>query len=167
MTGNRFGALTAPLRRPAAGAAALLLSALPLLAGCGGDDNGDSRFSIGGRGLNQAVDSVRTERQRTSTSGPGGRAEADTRPDLPTAIRAALDSGNAAYRAGDYRAALEHFESITAEHPDVGAAWFGVFMAHRGLGNSAAADSAMRRAGVGDPDAMRLHGREADSAEGG
>lgn len=151
--------------RPTAGVAALLLAALPVLAACGGDEGGagdESRFSIGGRGLDQAVDSVR-ESRRTAPTGMAAGSGDPSGSSLPPDVQAALDSGNAAFRAGDYRAALERFESLASEHPDVRAAWFGVFMAHRALGNTAAADSARRRAGMGSSDAMRLHGSAADS----
>lgn len=162
---SRTGASLRRVRGPAAGVAALLLAALPVLAGCGGgegDAGGENRFSIDGRGLNEAVDSVR-ESRRTAPAGMSARSGGQSRSSLPPDVQAALDSGNAAYRTGDYRAALEQFESLASEHPDVRAAWFGVFMAHRALGNTAAADSAMQRAGMGSSDAMRLHGSEADS----
>lgn len=155
--------------RLAAVTAALLVALLPVVAGCGGegggggDGSGESRFSIGGRGLNEAVDSVRSSRRRTPTGGMGGGSDASRRSSLPPEIQSALDSGNVAYRAGNYRAALEQFESLAEEHPDVRAAWFGIFMAHRALGNTAAADSAMRRAGMGSSDATDLHGSAADS----
>ena len=159
--------------RIAAVTAAVLVALLPAVAGCGGEGGGDgggsgeSRFSIGGRGLNEAVDSVRTSRRRAPPGGMeggmGSAGGASRSSNLPPAIQSALDSGNAAYRSGDYRAALEQFESLASEHPDVRAAWFGVFMAHRALGNTAAADSAMQRAGMGSSDATRLHGSSADS----
>lgn len=164
---SRTGAPFLRARVPAAGVAALLMAALPVLAGCGGgegDGGGESRFSIGGRGLDEAVDSMR-ESRRTAPTGMGtaGQSGGQPRSNLAPDVQAALDSGNAAYRSGDYRAALEQFESLASENPDVRAAWFGVFMAHRALGNTAAADSAMRRAGMGSSDAMRLHGSAADS----
>lgn len=158
---------TSTSRRLAALATTLLLALLPVLAGCGGEDGGDGdgerRFSLGGRGLDQAVDSVRSSRRQGPPGGMGGGSGSARSSSLPPEIQAALDSGNAAYRSGDYRAALEQFESLAAEHPDVRAAWFGVFMAHRALGNTAAADSAMRRAGMGTSDATRLHGAAGDS----
>lgn len=158
--------------RLAAVAASLLVALLPL-AGCGGEgggtagESGDGRFSIGGRGLDEAVDSVRTSRRQAPPGGmqggTGSSSGTSRSSSLPPEIQSALDSGNAAYRAGNYRAALEQFESLASEHPDIRAAWFGVFMAHRALGNSAAADSAMRRAGMGSSDATRLHESAADS----
>lgn len=146
-------------------AAAATLLLLPLLA-CGeGDGQGgsDGRFSLGDRGLDAAVDSVR-EARRSPPGGMAGGGGRGTRASMPEGVPAALDSGNAAYRSGDYRAALEQFQSITEEHPDVQAAWFGVYMAQRALGNAAAADSAMRRAGMGSSEAARVHGSEGDTA---
>lgn len=143
--------------RRAVTAAVLVL--LPLLLGCGGDQSGtresDDRFSVAGRGLDQAVDSVRSARRRAAAPADG---EQNSRTSLPAGVPSALDSGNAAYRAGNYHAALKQFESITRQHPDVRAGWFGVYMAQRALGNQAAADSAMRRAGMGSSEAARAHG---------
>lgn len=150
-------------------AAAAVLLLLPLL-GCGDDGargGSDGRFSLGERGLDAAVDSVRKARRSAPggmAGGTEGRPSRRTRSSLPEGVPAALDSGNAAYRAGDYREALDRFESITEEHPDVQAGWFGVYMAYRALGNRAAADSAMRRAGMGSSEAARVHGAGGDSA---
>lgn len=146
----------------AAGVVLLLLS----LLGCGGEGgqgNAEDRFSIENRGLDAAVDSVRSAR-RGAAGGRNGSGGRGARSSLPEGVPAALDSGNAAYRSGNYRAALEQFESITEEHPGVQAGWFGVYMAHRALGNAAAADSAMRRAGMGSSEAARVHGSTGDSS---
>lgn len=149
----------------AAGIAAAAVLSLSVL-GCGGDGgqgDSDGRFSLGDRGLDAAVDSVR-ETRRSAPEGMNAGAGQGTRASMPDGVPAALDSGNAAYRSGDYRAALEQFESITEEHPGVQAGWFGVYMAHRALGNAAAADSAMRRAGMGSSEAARVHGSAGDSS---
>jgi len=145
---------------------ALPLAAAVILTACGGESgqsSAEGRISISDRGLDAAVDSARSARRRSAASAARGRTGGAARSSLPPEIQAALDSGNAAYRSGDYRAALEQFETLASEHPDVRAAWFGVFMAHRALGNAAAADSAMRRAGMGSSEAMRLHGSAVDS----
>ena len=68
------------------------------------------------------------------------------RENLPPEITAALDSGNAAYRRGDYRDALGYYQDIVEQDDDVAAGWFGVYMAQLALGNTEAADSAMMRA---------------------
>lgn len=158
------GAWLHSLSRATATSCVLFLLSL-LVASCGGDGDGSGsaeRFSLSERGLDAAADSVRRARR----SAPGGMADSGrgTRSSLPAGVPAALDSGNAAYRSGNYRAALEHFESIIEAHPDVQAGWFGIYMAQRALGNRAAADSAMRRAGMGSSQAARVHGSEGDTA---
>ena len=70
--------------------------------------------------------------------------EAATR--FPPEVRAQLDSGNAAYRRHDWAGALRHYETAAEHQPDATAAWFGVYMAQRALGDSVAAASALQRA---------------------
>ncbi|MDX1674063.1 MAG: tetratricopeptide repeat protein [Longimicrobiales bacterium] len=80
-----------------------------------------------------------------------------TRAELPPELVAALDSGNAAYRRGDYQAALTAYEEAVAADDDVAAGWFGIYMAHLALGNTEAADSAMERAQSLAPGASLIH----------
>lgn len=54
----------------------------------------------------------------------------------------ALDSGNVAYRRGDFQAANEFFRQAAKADPKNVAGWYGVYMAESKLGNQAAADSA-------------------------
>lgn len=54
----------------------------------------------------------------------------------------ALDSGNVAYRRGDYKAANEFFRQAAQTDPNNVAGWYGVYMAESKLGNQKAADSA-------------------------
>ena len=54
----------------------------------------------------------------------------------------AIDSGNVAYRRGDYKAANEFFRQAARAEPKNVAGWYGVYMAESKLGNKAAADSA-------------------------
>lgn len=75
-----------------------------------------------------------------ATGAAGGR-------DLPRAVTVHLDSGNAAYRAGDYRTARRQYRAAVGADSAAAAAWFGVYMAERALDNELAADSALRRAG--------------------
>ena len=77
--------------------------------------------------------------------------------DLPVDVRTALDSGNAAFRAGAYEAAREQYRRAVELGPDQSAAWFGLSMVERQLGNVAAADSAMRRVQALAPGASLLH----------
>ncbi len=63
----------------------------------------------------------------------------------PPGVAAQLDSGNVAYRGGDYQAALAHYRQATDLGPEVAAAWFGVYMVQHVLGNQPGADSALAR----------------------
>lgn len=80
-----------------------------------------------------------------------------TRDDLPQEMVAVLDSGNAAYRRGDYQAALDFYDEAVQMDDDVAAGWFGVYMAHSALGNPEAADSAVTRARDLAPGASLIH----------
>jgi Flp pilus assembly protein TadD len=64
---------------------------------------------------------------------------------LPAGVRAALDSGNAAFRSGDFAAARVQYRRAAALGPEESAAWFGLMMVERRLGHAAAADSALAR----------------------
>lgn len=70
-------------------------------------------------------------------------SSAAVRAALPPELLAQIDSGNAAYRRGDFAAAVESFDAVTAAAPDDPTGWFGLYMAHQSLGNAAAADSAI------------------------
>ncbi len=56
--------------------------------------------------------------------------------------RAALDSGNAQYRAGKYDAALKSYRQASDLAPLNAAPFFGIYMAAEKLGNKPLADSA-------------------------
>ena len=96
--------------------------------------------------------------QRTDTLDPttAGR-------ELSGDARVQLDSGNAAFRAGDYTQALVHFTRVTELAPDDATGWFGIYMAHDAMGNQAAADSAIARARSQAPGASLIR----DTVEGG
>lgn len=79
------------------------------------------------------------------------------RDELPPALVAALDSGNAAYRRGDYQAALASYRSVVDQDEGVAAGWFGIYMAELALGRPEAADSAMARARDLAPGASLIH----------
>jgi Flp pilus assembly protein TadD len=76
---------------------------------------------------------------------------------LPAGVAAALDSGNVAFRAGDFEEARAQYLQATELGPEVSAAWFGLSMSERQLGNAAAADSAMLRVQQLAPGASLLH----------
>ena len=73
------------------------------------------------------------------------------------AVRAQLDSGNAAYRAQDFQGSLRHYQSAAEQDPDAPAPWFGVYMAQRMLGDTAAAEEALERARDLAPGASLMH----------
>lgn len=154
-----------PARRPTTLCAAVTLALT--LGACGQQEDTSGRRPLG-------------QPQATSTEGqlpeghpevPGmgdGRAGTDPsgRRDLPRAVTVHLDSGNTAYRAGDYQEARRHFRAAAGEDTAAAAAWFGVYMAERALGNELAADSALRRAGdLGD--ASEAHGSPPPQESGG
>lgn len=109
----------------------LIVAAL-LLAGCAPPDD-------------QETGSIRGEDVRQA------------RENLPPEMVAALDSGNAAYRRGDYRDALAFYQDAVEVDDRVAAGWFGVYMAQLALGNPEAADSAMMRAQDLAPGASLIH----------
>lgn len=86
-----------------------------------------------------------------------GQDVREAREDLPPALVEALDSGNAAYRRGDYDVALEFYNNAVDVDDDVAAGWFGVYMAELALGHPEAADSAMMRAQDLAPGASLIH----------
>lgn len=86
---------------------------------------------------------------------------------LPSATAAKLDSGNAAYRGGDYERALELYRSAAEGEPDAAAPWFGVYMAYSALGRQDSARAALERAGGLSESGGAFHGAgPGDSADG-
>jgi Flp pilus assembly protein TadD len=106
---------------------------LGVLAGCSGGAPEDQPTG--------SVDSAAWERARS----------------LPADVQAALDRGNAAFRRDDFSTAREHYLRATQLGPDQSAAWFGLSMAERELGNVAAAEQAMRRVQSLAPGASLVH----------
>ena len=76
---------------------------------------------------------------------------------LPPEVSAHLDSGTVAFRNDDLDEALLHYERATEIAPDLGAAWFGVYMVEQARGNTDAAELALARAQETMPDATLLH----------
>ena len=76
---------------------------------------------------------------------------------LPPGVAAALDSGNVAFRAGAFDAARAQYLRAAELGPKVSAAWFGLSMSERRIGNAVAADSAMLRVQQLAPGASLLH----------
>ena len=81
----------------------------------------------------------------------------EARASLPPELVAALDSGNTAYRRGEYQDALASYRRVVEQDEDVAAGWFGIYMAQLALGNPEAADSAMARAQDLAPGASLIH----------
>jgi hypothetical protein len=61
------------------------------------------------------------------------------------ALSAVLDSAREAYEAGNPAGALAHYRNAIESDSTLAAAWFGVFITQRALGDTVAADSAFRR----------------------
>jgi Flp pilus assembly protein TadD len=80
----------------------------------------------------------------------------NARADWPVGVAEAVDSGNVAYRARDFDTAVRHYRRGIQAGPDVGAAWFGLYMAELANGNAAAADSALEQARALMPGASLL-----------
>lgn len=108
-----------------------------------------------------AVVSCRPDDQRTDDLDPTGGAQA--RDNMPPEAVVQLDSGSVAFRLDDYDAALTHYTRVTELAPDFGAGWFGVYMAHRELGNVDAAAAALQRAQSIVPGASLLYEESPDT----
>jgi Flp pilus assembly protein TadD len=146
--------------------------AIALAGACGGDEDTSERRPIGQRpeaGMQRELPPDHPEiggQAPGGTRSGGGERSAAARRDLPEAVTVRLDSGNVAYRAGDYGEARRQFRAATEADSTAASAWFGVYMAERALGNEAAADSALRRAGsLGD--APGMHPPPGDTADDG
>jgi Flp pilus assembly protein TadD len=102
--------------------------------------------------------SCRPDDQRTETLDP--HAGMQSREEMPPEAVAQLDSGTMAFRADDFEAALRHYTRVTEIAPDIGAGWFGVYMAAEALGEEDLAEEALERARDAAPGATLLHGED-------
>lgn len=102
-----------------------------------------------------SVLSCRPDDQRTDTL--DAEQGMQSREQMPPAAVAQLDSGTASFRANDFEAALRHYTRVTEIAPDVGAGWFGVYMAEDALGHGDRASAALERARGLVPGATLLH----------
>jgi tetratricopeptide (TPR) repeat protein len=109
-----------------------------------------------------AVVSCRPDDRRTDTFDP--QEAMQHREDLPADVLAQLDSGSASFREDDLEGALAHYTKATELAPDLGAAWFGVYMAQHALGNMEAAEAALEKAQSVNPGATLLRPTNADTA---
>lgn len=80
------------------------------------------------------------------TGSIAGQDATAKRKELPAALRTQLDSGNAAFHARKYDVALKHYRAAIAIKDDEPAPWFGVYMAQNAMGDTVAADSALKKA---------------------
>ena len=55
---------------------------------------------------------------------------------ISLSFQAQLDSGNAAYRRGDFKAAASFYHEATESEPENLSGWYGVYMAETKLGNT-------------------------------
>lgn len=108
-----------------------------------------------------AMASCRPEDQRTDTIDL--QEAVQERESLDPAVVIHLDSGSALFRAEDHQGALEHYRRAVELNPDATAAWFGVYMAERALGNVEAATEALERAQRQVPGATLLRTTGADT----
>lgn len=156
-----------PARLPTTlGAAA----ALALTVGaCGPEEDTSNRRPLGQQPATPTEGRLPEGHPEVPGMGDGGAATGATERDLPRAVTVHLDSGNAAYRAGDYQAARRQYRAAVEVDSTAAAAWFGVYMAERALGDDRAADSALRRAGdlgASGVDHVPGDGRRRSTSEG-
>lgn len=108
-----------------------------------------------------AIAACRPDDQRTDTVNPAEAAQ--QRENYPPEVVAHLDSGSVAFREDDHERALAHYQRAAEVGPEIAAAWFGVYMAHRAMGNADSAAAALARAQGAAPGASLIHPAEADT----
>lgn len=86
------------------------------------------------------------------------------REEMPAQLREQLDSGSAAFRAADMQGALDHYTAATQIDPEAAAAWFGVYMAQKAMGNATEALAALERVQELAPGATLVHPSEGDTS---
>jgi len=100
--------------------------------------------------------------RRTGSISPR-QAQERARDSLGPELIAAIDSGNTRYREGEHEAARAHFRRVLERDSTVAAAWFGVYMTERALGNQDAADRALQRAAEMTDDRTMLRSTRRDT----
>lgn len=99
--------------------------------------------------------SCRPDDQRTDTMDM--QEALQKRESLAPEVVAHLDSGSVAFRADDFEGARDHYLMAVDIDPNAAAAWFGVYMAEKALGNEEAAAEALAKAQDVQPGATLLH----------
>jgi hypothetical protein len=122
---------TTDSRRPSALTTTLLLGAVAIVGA------GAAWAGYAGRPSTPAAPAAATT--PAALAAPQGAPVSDIPPDA----QALLDGGNAAFRAGQYEAALGHYRAAAARLPRHAAPWIGIHMAAQKLGKTALADSAL------------------------
>lgn len=79
-------------------------------------------------------------------------------------LTAQIDSANAAYAAGEYQTAADVFTTVTDENPELGVAWFGLYMAEKALGNEEEAREALVQAEEFAPGLGLMHQAATDTS---
>ena len=74
-----------------------------------------------------------------------------------------MEAGNTAFREGDIEGARDHFTAAVELDDGYAAAWFGVYMAEKELGNVEAAQRALEAAQAEAPGATLIHPTAEDS----
>lgn len=100
----------------------------------------------------------RPDDQRTGSVDPDA-----LRAELDFTLVGQLDSGNVAYRAGDFEAALRYYRRVTELDPETAAGWFGIYMTERARGNAEAAARALEEARAAAPGASLLRPESEDT----
>lgn len=93
--------------------------------------------------------------ERTGDFDP--EAAQERRAQLSPDVAAALDSGNEAYRAGRYEEARSHYGDAIEVDSTATAAWFGMYMSERALGNDEAARQALEHTGSLSEEDAEVH----------
>lgn len=87
----------------------------------------------------------------------------DARADWPEGLAAEVDDANTAYAEGRYEDAAGMYRQMTADHPDIGTLWFGLYLSESALGNDEAAEAALEKVEEMVPGLLQMH----DQAESG
>jgi hypothetical protein len=104
-------------------------------SGCYGNAADDRKVPL------SASSSPAGERGATA---PGTAATGKPQPPMSAQAQSALETGNAAFRAKDYAAALVAFEKARALAPEHAAPWFGIYMVAQARKDNRAADAALK-----------------------
>ncbi len=101
----------------------MMVLAVAGLVACGGDEAAEG-------------DRIRLDQEQSQE---GSRA------DWPEGLADRVDAANGAYSEGRYETAAQMYRDMTAEHPDVGTLWFGLYLSETALGNEDAANQALEK----------------------